>query len=288
MSEATFEILRLGLAAVLTIAAVGKLLHPTAFHRGLADFGVPDTLIGPLSRAIPAVELVLAAALIPAATARAAAIAAAALLLVFSAAMARLIARGEQPDCACFGAIAGERVGPTTLARNGALVGVAVAVAIGTPHESAVAWLAGAEASTVAIAGLALVVALEALLLVQLFRQGGRLLNRVDALEQRTRTGPAVGDPMPEILEPLPLPATLLFTDAGCAHCGGLVDAVADRDDVVVLGLDDARDAFGIAGVPAAVAYDADGRVAAPLAMGRDQVAELLRLDEARLEVIQA
>jgi len=44
----------------------------------------------------------------------------------------------------------------------------------------------------------------------------------------------------------------------------------------------------GIGGVPAAVAYDADGRVAAPLALGRDQVAALLRVDDVRLEVVGA
>jgi hypothetical protein len=282
-----FALLRLALAAVLVIAATGKLLDRAAFRDALREFQAPGMTIGPLSVVIPVVELAVAAALVPAATARWAAIAAAVLLLVFSAAMARLVLRGEEADCACFGAIAGDRVGPGTLLRNAVLLAVAVVIASAGPEHVATAPLGNLDAVAVAVIVLAVVVAVQALFLVQLFRQNGRLLGRLDVLDARTRTGPAIGDPAPASLGPLDVPVTLLFSDPSCGHCAGLVDAVAERDDVLVLGLDEAREAFAIAGVPAAVAIDADGRVASAPVMGRDEVARLLHLDGYGLQVVR-
>ena len=83
--------------------------------------------------AIPVAELVVVALLVPGVTARAGGVAAALTLGVFSAAVARLVVRGEAPECNCFGLLHNSRVGRAMLARNLALVALALVVAIAGP-----------------------------------------------------------------------------------------------------------------------------------------------------------
>jgi hypothetical protein len=68
--------------------------------------------------------------LIPAATAPAAALAAAVLLALFSTAITRVLARGEEVDCNCFGVVSFRQVDRATLARDLALFALAAFVAI--------------------------------------------------------------------------------------------------------------------------------------------------------------
>jgi hypothetical protein len=78
---------------------------------------------------LPLGELAIALLLVPAASARLGAILAAAALLLFSAAVARLMARGEAPECNCFGPLHSSSVGPGMLVRNLLLAGVALGIA---------------------------------------------------------------------------------------------------------------------------------------------------------------
>jgi uncharacterized membrane protein YphA (DoxX/SURF4 family) len=121
---------RLVLAAVFATAAIAKLRAPERTAETLADFRIPRAAIPFATYALPLAELAIAVLLIPAATAPAAALAAAVLLALFSTAITRVLARGEEVDCNCFGVVSFRQVDRATLARDLALFALAAFVAI--------------------------------------------------------------------------------------------------------------------------------------------------------------
>ncbi|MGZ4398061.1 MAG: MauE/DoxX family redox-associated membrane protein, partial [Gaiellaceae bacterium] len=149
-------IARLVLAAVFGVAGLAKLADQPGARTALAGFGLPDALAVPGAVVLPIVELVVAGALLPSASAAWGGAAAFALLAAFSAAIAVAMARGRAPECHCFGQLHSEPAGLRALARNLALVGVAVYVAIAGragAGPGAVAWI-----GRFGLAGAALVV----------------------------------------------------------------------------------------------------------------------------------
>ena len=290
---------RLALAAVLLLAAAAKLLDRDASRASLASHGVPRRL----ALGVPVVELVLAGLLVPAATAVAGAVATGAFLVVASAMLAR---SGE--DCGCFGAAAAVRP-RTALARNAALAGVAVIVA-----------LTDAPAMTTAAAvacGVLAVLAVQVVAGWQLLAQNGRLLARVEALEQPLPSTPAPGAPAPnfvlpdgdgepttlaDLLEPDGL--VLVFTDPGCATCADLPERLSEiqRDSGRAIAIVTRGEAgafaptliqeehevarlYGAGQMPSALEISADGRVASSLALGLEAIERLIR--PVHLEVIR-
>ena len=180
---------RLTLAAVFLVAALAKLADRDGSTKAAANFGVPERFAKPFGIGLPLVELAIAVALIPKATAWGGAVGALTLLVVFIAAIAANMARGRTPDCHCFGQLHSAPAGWSTLARNGLLATVAALVvwqAWDDPGASAVAWLgdigAAETAGLIAGVGLAAAVALEAVLLLNLLRQNGRLVLRIEEL----------------------------------------------------------------------------------------------------------
>ncbi|MCW2959427.1 MAG: hypothetical protein JWP18_2230 [Solirubrobacterales bacterium] len=147
-------VLRLVLALVFAVAAVGKLLDVGGSRQAVRDFGVPDRFAGPIGVLLPAGEALIAVALLVQSVAVAAAVAAALLLGVFVAAIGRLLAKGEAPDCHCFGQIHSEPAGIATLGRNGVLAAAALVVAVAGPGAS----LATLEAAEVAVIALGVAV----------------------------------------------------------------------------------------------------------------------------------
>jgi peroxiredoxin len=253
---------RLVLAAVFVTAGAAKLADPPGSRRALADFGIPASLAAPVATVLPFAELATAAALIPTASARWGALAALFLLLAFGAGIAVNLARGRKPDCHCFGQLHSAPAGWSTLARNAVLSAVAAFVVLegwDDSGDSAVGWLGDLEPAVLAglIAGavIACVSSLAGWILLQLFRQQGRLLVRVDALEDAlAQVGIAVpepagpqagglpaGAPAPDLElqtvegETLTLgsllapekPLMLFFTDPGCAPCNALLPELA-------------------------------------------------------------
>ena len=99
-----------------------------------------------------------------------------------------------EADCGCFGRERSAPAGGRTLARNGVLAGVAAAVAVAGPGLAPAEALSGAEVPVWAIA-LALVLVAQAFFGWQLFRQHGRLLERVESLEAALAEPPA--EPVP-------------------------------------------------------------------------------------------
>jgi uncharacterized membrane protein YphA (DoxX/SURF4 family) len=144
---------------VFLAAALSKLTSVRRTSARLRMFGVTESLARPTAIAVPVAELVIAVLLVSDATARAGGLAAALALIVFSAAVARLMARGEAPDCNCFGPLHSSRVGPGMLARNLVLAAVAVAVAVAGPGAGLgiafAAWAGLVGVAAIAVVGCA-------------------------------------------------------------------------------------------------------------------------------------
>ena len=248
---------RVALVAVFLTAGVVKLADRPGARQSLLDFGFPSRLAPPLAVGVAVAELLVAAALLPVATVRAGAAAALLLLAAFSLTIAIAIARGRQVECRCFGRLTSGLVSWRTLARNIVLAALALAVLLanfGTPPPSlldAVTKLQGTElvAWVVGLGSLSLI-ALGAWGFAHLLRAHGRLLLRIEAVEQRligaglgdlieASTGPreglasgALAPPMTaEDVEGRPVswsdllqsgPALLLFTSPRCGACRDL------------------------------------------------------------------
>jgi peroxiredoxin len=242
---------RLLLAVLFAVAGLAKLGRRTETESTLAAFGVAPLRRRPIALALPAAELAVAVALLPAASAPYAGVAAALLLGIFSFEVARVLAAGEQVDCNCFGSLGVDRITRWTLVRNVAFLIPALIVATagwGDPGPSAVAWVGdlGSAAVAAVLAGVALVVAALAFALAwQVMRQNGRLLERLEALENGTPAAassrPArpkqAGKPVPAFSLPGLDGATvslddllardrelvLIFSDPACHACNPLL-----------------------------------------------------------------
>jgi methylamine dehydrogenase accessory protein MauD len=231
---------RLALAVVFATAGAGKLIDQPGSRRALADFGVPERALPVTSILLPLAELATAIALLFPALARWGAIAAVALLLAFIAGIGRALARGEAPDCHCFGQIHSAPAGRGTLARNAGLALVAALVVWGAPGPSVTGWLSdrvGGELVVLGSAGVALLLALAAM---RLWRVNRGLRRELEAARDELALFPAglpVGATAPEFSLPSMhgemvtlkslcdrgKPVLLVFTAPKCGPCWGLM-----------------------------------------------------------------
>ena len=186
--------LRAGLAVVFVAAGVAKLLDRPGTRATVVEFGVGRRTARVVAAWLPAVEIAVGVALVPTFSARYGALGACVLLAVFTVAVVRSLARGQAPDCHCFGQVHSRPVGPGTVARNVVLFAFAAFVAVAgwdNAGVSATGWIAGAGAPwVVAAAAAVLIVALVAFQVwfsLQLLAQNGRTLARLDALESALR-----------------------------------------------------------------------------------------------------
>jgi len=237
------------------VAGMAKLLDPSR-RTAVQDFGVPETLAKPLAILLPLAELAVAVAFLPARSAWAASLAAAGLLTLFAAAIASNLARGRRPACRCFGQLHSAPIGWRSVARNGVLIALALAVVSqgrdgsGAAVASGVA--AGARSGYATVAVLLVAVAAEAWVILHLLVKYGRLLARLEALERGSgaaRSGLAaaglpVGADAPEFSLPngagelvtlralvaVGRPVLLVFTDPGCAACRELMPEIAQAE----------------------------------------------------------
>jgi uncharacterized membrane protein YphA (DoxX/SURF4 family)/thiol-disulfide isomerase/thioredoxin len=237
--DALLLALRVALAVVFAIAAVGKLRDRRGSRRAMADFGVPDRLSGVIVGLLPVAELLVAAGLLPAATARWAAIAALILLLGFTGAITRALSQGRSPDCHCFGQLHSEPAGPGALARNGALAAGSAIIVWSGPGPTVADWLAGRTAIELALVAISAAGLTLALVCLHLARDNRRLKRELQAA-QRNRglaSGLPIGAPAPgfalaeaggqtqtlETLRSRGLPLVLVFMDPGCGPCRALL-----------------------------------------------------------------
>jgi thiol-disulfide isomerase/thioredoxin len=251
------------LFAVFVTAGIAKLLDPAGSREAAKAFGVPERLSGLVERGLPLAEIAIAVCLLPTATRWYAAIAGFVLLLSFCAGIARVMARGEAPDCHCFGQLHSAPAGWATLARTGLLAAVAGFIVIAGREDggpSVFAWMSslhGVEWLGLALAvALAAVVAIGGYAVLHVMRSYGKVLVRLDAMENRLRAagfdleepedvpelGLEPGTPAPDFalssttgervslgaLRESGNPVLLLFTSPTCGPCSHLMPTVAE------------------------------------------------------------
>jgi hypothetical protein len=295
--------IRVVLAVVLAVAATAKFADRPGTRIMLAGFGVPPRLAAAGAAGLPVTELAIAIALVPSATSRVAGVAAILLFATFTAAVATALARGRTPDCNCFGALRSAPIGPWTLVRNVTLTALGV-VAVVDPAAGQL------SAEGVAIVILAVIVAALAAAQLELLRQHGRLLVRLDSMHGAAPAGLQIGEPAPDFelpdvtgewfaldaLLPGDRPLLLVFTHPECDACDAPLAHFARRASdspalafissgdpganvtgtrvLLQTGREVAAD-YGIRAVPGAVLLTADGRIAAPPVEGSEAVIAL-------------
>ena len=113
---------RLGVAAVFFAAGISKLADRERAREDMRALGVAAAGSAVAAWALAASELLLAAALLANMTLIAGAVAALVVLAAGVARTLRSMVRGRDEDCGCFGSLRRTRLGPRTLARDGALI----------------------------------------------------------------------------------------------------------------------------------------------------------------------
>ena len=246
--DAVLLSIRCLLAAVFTVAAIGKLLDLDGSRRALVEFGVPAHAARLGGVALPFAELAVAIALLFVPTATWGALAALLLLLAFIAGVAHAMSRGEAPDCHCFGQIHSEPAGRSTLIRNGVLAAAAafvVAAGPGPSLDGAIGSLHGAQIALVATSAL---VAVLAVAVAQLWMERRRLRAELDAA-QAVEAPPGLprGTPAPDFelapvrgragslteLSESERPTVLVFVSTGCGPCLTLLPSLAHWQDAL-------------------------------------------------------
>ena len=237
------------LLVVFSLAAVAKLRDTRRAREGLLGFGVPERLARPSLVALVVAEALIAALLAIPPTRLAGAFGALSALGLFTLALTWQLVRGRRPACACFGALTAAAISWKSVGRNLLLMALASAL-IALPAAPLGPTLPAALPlpALVALAWGGLSVAW----LLLLTRQNGRLLLRIQRLEQLAAGGAPlplpladagplrVGDPVPPLglsdvrgrpfdLQSLRgVPVLLLFLDAHCAHCQPLLERLRD------------------------------------------------------------
>lgn len=116
------------LGAAFVVAGAAKLASSRAWPEMAAQMGSPAIV----TRALPVVEIVLGALLVVSIGRRVLALVAFAILVVFTVQILRQLRRGHHPMCACFGAWSAKPLGATHVARNLALMALALVAASGS------------------------------------------------------------------------------------------------------------------------------------------------------------
>jgi uncharacterized membrane protein YphA (DoxX/SURF4 family)/thiol-disulfide isomerase/thioredoxin len=250
---------RVILAAVFATAGVAKLRDRQGTQDSLQAFGVPASAVSPLALALPLAELATAVALVPRPSAQWGGLAALILLLAFIAGITRALARGEAPDCNCFGQIHSEPAGRGTVVRNIVLAAVATFVVVEGPGPSVTGWIAdrsAAELVAVAAGAAALASVVWALLL---WRENRELKVELADVREHLLLHPP-GLPVGSLAPPFELPSThggtlgldalrarglpvvLVFVSTDCPQCDMLMpqlgtwqETLADRLTVAVI-----------------------------------------------------
>jgi len=264
---------RLVLGAVFLVSGLAKLFDRSGTRQAMIGFGVPDRLSVPAGILLPLAELSTAILLIPLATAWWGGIAALILLLLFVAGISVNLARGRTPDCHCFGQLHSEPIGWPTLARNGVLAVIAAFVIVAGSSDagtSAVGWIGqrtGMEQLGIVFGVVVLMlIATEGWLLLHLMQQNGRLLARMEIMEEiaagglptaaaQAPAGPIAGLPIGaqapafslsglhgetmtlDALRATGKPALLIFSDPNCGPCNALLPEIGrwQREDAARL-----------------------------------------------------
>jgi hypothetical protein len=279
----------------------------------MTDFGVPAALAPALAVLVPCTELACAAALLTVPLAWWGSIGASTLLIAFTAGMTVNLLLGRKPDCRCFGQVHSSQIGWPTVLRNALLLGLAALIATQGPAGSGpgvmAAWNAARARGLVVPTWVLVLIGAWILAGIWLYWS----LPESDREAERPAPGP---DPVPTAVpEPTratnqwglglpldtPAPAFALNSLGGDVvlpdvalwqreHAQRLLVMPisksgfdANREKVAKYGLldvlvqqdNEVADAYGVEMVPGAVLV-ADGRIASPVAEGRDAIRALV------------
>ncbi len=116
--EIILLLIRLILFGIFAVAGVGKLLDLEGSEQAVKDFGAPEEVAKPLAVLLPLAEIIFAVCLLFVETSWVGAIGALVLLLTFIGGILVQMAKGNAPDCHCFGVIHSEPVSKKILIRN--------------------------------------------------------------------------------------------------------------------------------------------------------------------------
>lgn len=262
--EFLFLVLRVALIGVFSTAALTKLGDGdrVGIHDILQEVGVSARVRRLVGIALPWVEMAIVVLLVIPATASVGAAAAALLLATMTLVVAIVLVRGKKLACNCFGQANAGPIGRETLIRNVALTAGALLLAAFGPDGAVSQRAASALPFSDIQENPMLLTALFGLftsvlwLLFHQFRQNGRLLLRMDAIELRLQgagiahltsdeqipAGLPVGTLAPDFAIPrldgngttslrdlraAKLPVVLVFSDEACAPCKELLPKLA-------------------------------------------------------------
>jgi methylamine dehydrogenase accessory protein MauD len=127
---------RLVVSVVFGLSARGKLADRPGTRKAVVDFGIPLRWAPAVAWTLPVLEALIAVAVLPPWSAPIAAAVALILLVVFTAAVVRLLALNEHPACSCFGTASATPISGATVLRNAVLlllVGATAAGSLGYP-----------------------------------------------------------------------------------------------------------------------------------------------------------
>lgn len=226
------------LGGVFVVAGLMKRGRTVESAKTMREFGVPAAASGPAAALIPWVEIALGAMAIFNLYGVVASGLLLCLLGAFTVAIAFNLVRGRRPACNCFGDLSSAPITWWLVGRNLALAGVA-AIVCAAPDTSA-GDLFAAMASSVALpigsfvwlSGLSGIVCLQSLVVVWMLARHGSVLQRLEAIEQKT-PGPAQGSR--PILR-MPAPPFEVRDTAGRAFA--LEDLLARGRDLLLLFVD--------------------------------------------------
>ena len=242
----TVLVLRLVLAVVFVTAGVGKLLDLEGSRQAVADFGVPKRLAAPVGTLLPLAELAAGIALLFVPTARWGALLALLLLVAFMVGIGRALARGEQPDCHCFGQIHSAPAGRGTLVRNAVLAVFALVVVAYGSGPAVDTWIGARSAAVLAAIGVGIVAVAAAWYAFnqreEVKRLSGDLRIARRAAAQAGRYGLSVGSQAPpfaldtlqgelgtlDMLLERGRPVVLMFMSPWCGPCTSFLPQVQE------------------------------------------------------------
>lgn len=111
-------LIRILLAGIFALAGIAKFIDLKGSRKAFVEFGVPQSLAMPGAIALSIIEIAIAVMFLSVETSWYAAVGASVLLLLFVVQMLYRLARGNAPDCHCFGQIHSEPVSAKSVVRN--------------------------------------------------------------------------------------------------------------------------------------------------------------------------
>jgi methylamine dehydrogenase accessory protein MauD len=244
--------LRLIVAVVFVLAGVGKLFDLPGSVLAAEGFGVPQRFSRFVGYTLPIAEIAIAIGLVSVATAPIAAAAGTALMLAFIVVISITLARGERPDCHCFGALHSAPIGWQTLVRNGLIALGAGLVFVAGPGTGLIAWLRDLDTTSLVLLSLLLAsvvaIAWQWMTVGHLTQTATAMANRISAIEgilngdsPQDVPGPEVGAAAPgfllksigkgmvtlESLKALGKPVVLVFAEPTCSVCNMVMPKIA-------------------------------------------------------------